>query len=74
MPQTSSDLHHDEIAVRAHEIASRDGGTDIDNWLKAERELTEERESGKPAGTTTKRATSAAARPRKPKAKPAETD
>ena len=36
-PRTVS---HDQIARRAYEIyASGKGGTDIDNWLKAERDL-----------------------------------
>jgi hypothetical protein len=29
----------DEIAARAYEIYEREGGSDHDNWLRAEREL-----------------------------------
>ena len=37
-----TEISHDAIALRAHEIhLSGEGGTDIDNWLRAERELRE---------------------------------
>jgi hypothetical protein len=29
----------DEIAARAFEIYEREGGSDLENWLRAEREL-----------------------------------
>lgn len=29
----------EEIAARAFEIFQREGGTDLENWLRAEREL-----------------------------------
>jgi hypothetical protein len=32
---------HDEIAERAYYISEREGGTPDDNWLRAERELSE---------------------------------
>jgi hypothetical protein len=36
---------HDEIAARAYEIhLSEEGGDELENWLRAERELIAERE------------------------------
>lgn len=37
-----TEVSHDAIAVRAHEIhLSGQGGSDVDDWLRAERELRE---------------------------------
>ncbi len=30
----------EEIALRAYEIHQREGGSEVENWLRAERELT----------------------------------
>jgi hypothetical protein len=32
---------HDEIAVQAYHIYERDGGDAVENWLRAERELSD---------------------------------
>ena len=45
-PQTSSSPHPDQIAQRAHALWEKRGrpqGQDIEHWLEAERQLTQER-------------------------------
>jgi hypothetical protein len=43
-PEAVAAPDHDEIAERAYEIhVSGDGGDELDNWLRAERELMEAR-------------------------------
>ena len=45
--EVKTEATHDEIAVRAYEIhESGDGGDELENWLRAEREL----ETGSYAG------------------------
>ena len=41
--ETESESDDDLIAQRAYEIHVSEGGTEIENWLRAERELLEER-------------------------------
>jgi hypothetical protein len=39
-PEVKAEATHDEIAVRAYEIhESGEGGDELENWLRAEREL-----------------------------------
>ena len=46
-PEVKAEATHDEIAVRAYEIhESGEGGDELENWLRAEREL----EAGSYAG------------------------
>ena len=45
--EVKAEATHDEIAVRAYEIhESGEGGDELENWLRAEREL----EAGRYAG------------------------
>lgn len=40
LPVTKSEVTHDMVAKRAYEIfQSGQGGSELDNWLRAEREL-----------------------------------
>ena len=46
-PEVKSELTQEEIAVRAYEIhESGEGGDELDNWLRAERELEADRYAG----------------------------
>jgi hypothetical protein len=46
-PEVKAELTQDEIAVRAYEIhESGEGGDELDNWLRAERELEADRYAG----------------------------
>ena len=39
-PEVKAEATHDEISVRAYEIhESGEGGDELENWLRAEREL-----------------------------------
>jgi hypothetical protein len=45
--EVQAEATHDEIAVRAYEIhESGDGGDELENWLRAERELDAHRYAG----------------------------
>jgi hypothetical protein len=46
-PQERNDARHSGIAARAFEISrSDDAGSDVDNWLQAERELADPDDEG----------------------------
>jgi hypothetical protein len=46
-PEVKAEPTQDEIAVRAYEIhESGDGGDELENWLRAERELDAARYAG----------------------------
>lgn len=65
---------YERIAARAYAIWEREGkpaGHDVEHWLKAERELAQEREMSEPAAATSQqkaRSSAIKAPPTKPKA------
>jgi len=42
MAAVQQELAHDEIAVRAYEIFESAGGSELENWFRAEQELMSE--------------------------------